>query len=179
MKKIFAFVVCSFILSGCGNNNENIDNSLLVNDQASAQNSNKEVPVVGSIIDLETPSKSEKQKFSDLDDIKVDIDFTYLSKTMAYAQLSNMMYPYENYLGQTVKIQGEYYFQEVPQNNMTYHFLLLMDDTNCCQGVMEFLLPEGASYPAMGTEIRIAGTYVLDVDDTGSYPVLSVTDYAF
>lgn len=55
--------------------------------------------------------------------------------------------------------------------------LLLLDDTNCCQGVLEFLLPEGVEYPEVGTTIMIVGNYSVGIDTHGEYPYLDVTEY--
>lgn len=183
MKKLIRFLCITFALTGCGSTESGVDTGLNNGTSVNAvlQQATNDIPAVGDILQNfgDGAINGTDPKFAELDDIEVDIDFTGLSTTMAYAQLSNMMYPYQDYLGQTVKIQGEYYLAEVPQNNANYHFLLLMDDTNCCQGVMEFVLPEGSEYPKMGQQIRIAGEYILDVDDTGEYPVLDVSNYVF
>lgn len=183
-------IVLTGLLTGCSGETAEISGTNVVsakeNNMANSSQANDSVDdevnyyqgdsMLGTIIDSEI-QRSIKD-FSALDDVKVDIDITALSVTMAFAQVSNMMYPfYQNYIGQTVKIQGEYYQQYVPENNATYHLLLLMDDTNCCQGVIEFILPQGVSYPTHGSEIMIAGEYSLIEDEFGEFPILKVTDY--
>lgn len=161
-------------------NSNNIDNMPIFDEDISNNNinsnDNQNYPTNPDITPV---GQLTGKDFSEFDNVVVDIDISALSSTMATAQLNNMIYPYESYLGQTVKMNGEYYAQSATPNGVTYHFLLMMDETNCCQGVMEFMLPEGVDYPPMGSEIMIVGEYVLDITDMGEYPYLSVTDYIF
>ncbi|MFI3231350.1 MAG: hypothetical protein R3Y29_07385 [bacterium] len=125
-----------------------------------------------------TPEELENQKdYSALEDVRADVDFTLLSQVVVFSQMNNMYYMYEDYLGQTVKIKGHYYADFIPDINMTYHYILLMDEANCCQGIMEFRLPEGVAYPEAGEELMILGYYTLDIDETGEYPYVNAYQY--
>ncbi len=125
-----------------------------------------------------TQEELENQKdYSALEDVRADVDFTLLSQVVVFSQMNNMYYMYEDYLGQTVKIKGHYYADFIPDLNMTYHYILLMDEANCCQGIMEFRLPEGVAYPEVGEEFMILGYYALDIDETGEYPYVNAYQY--
>lgn len=131
-----------------------------------------------SIFNQQVDVIDENQKdYSRLEDVSADIDFTKLSQVVSFSQMNNMFYMYPDYLGQSVKIKGTYYADFIQELNMTYHYILLVDDTNCCQGIMEFRLPTGATYPVQGEELMIVGYYTLDIDETGEYPYVNVYDY--
>lgn len=110
-------------------------------------------------------------------DVPVDIDVLNLNDIMAFAQVYNMMECYDEYLGQSVKIHGNYYRHDIPEMEVSYHFLLLIDGTNCCTGIMEFLMPEGMEYPDSGTNLLMMGEYSKYTDDFGTYPCIIVSEY--
>lgn len=132
------------------------------------------IPEVGEYMDIQREEKS----FPILDNIPVDIDFTELGTTIAYSMCLMMMYEPEEYWEKTYRIQGTYmyeYFEEFGE----IHLILLMDETNCCQGVLEFFLEEGLEYPPNGAEFALVGEYILVDEDALSYSVLQASHIAF
>lgn len=204
MKKALSLILVSTVLlSACGtegdNSSQSIKNDLANNttsatdiiensannmygantaqDNSTSTNANTADTTTNPFGQIVNPTTDSNKDYSSMDNIKADIDITKLTNTLAFAQVSNMMYPYHSYLGKTIKIKGQYYGQSSPDNSNFYHFVLLIDDTNCCQGVLEFRLPDGVSYPTIGSEIMIYGEYITDTDETGEYPIIEVTDY--
>lgn len=110
-------------------------------------------------------------------DVPVDINILDLSDIMAFAQVNNMMMMAEEYLGQTVKLHGNYYRHDIDEMDLSYHFLLLVDGTNCCTGILEFLFEDGMEYPPSGTDLLLMGEYSKYTDDYGTYPYIKVSDY--
>lgn len=109
--------------------------------------------------------------------LSAQVDITALSDVMAFAQINAMMYDVETYLGQTVKMQGIYDCYHMTTENESYHYLMLLDETACCQGTLDFRLPEGSDYPPPGAEIMVYGEFALYEFSFGTYPVIAVDSY--
>lgn len=114
-------------------------------------------------------------------DTEVDVDLTVLTPNMVYAEVYNMMFSPEDYLGKTIKLQGPYYPLYYEETGQYYHYILITDAMACCQNGMEFIWDEGShkypdEYPDKNQEVMIVGTfssyqefdyiyYYLDVDN--------------
>ena len=83
---------------------------------------------------------------------EVDIDLTDMSITMAYAFVDNIIANRNEYIGQVVKMRGAYY------TDGTYHFILLIDETNCCSTGFEFVWQTGEEFPDEEQVIEVTGT---------------------
>lgn len=116
--------------------------------------------------------------FPSLDGIPVDFDFTTMSSTVSFSMAQMMMYEPEPYWDKTFRIHGSYMYQYI-QEFGDVHILLLMDETNCCVGFVEFFLEDGGEYPENGAAMGCIGEYILMTDELMTYSVLSVSDIAF
>lgn len=99
----------------------------------------------------------------------IDVDLTKMSATMVYSEVYNMMALPDNYLGQTVRMQGQ--FQMYEGDGRNYYVVLIADALACCQQGMEFVLDGDYSYPEdypePGTEVTVTG--VFDTYTEGEY----------
>ncbi|MCR5153303.1 MAG: hypothetical protein K6B75_00495 [Lachnospiraceae bacterium] len=91
------------------------------------------------------------------------VDITVLSPTMVYAQVLNiLMYP-EEYVGRTVKMNGEFSVYEDTANNVVYFACIIKDATACCAQGIEFKLEGDHVYPddfpAAGTNVTVTGVF--------------------
>lgn len=136
---------------------------------------NIEGTAVGDFIEIEV-SKEEKD-FSYLDTIEVDEDVSVLPTTLAFAQISRMMFEVELYENRTIKVKGIYYHESMPELDIDRKTVMLLDETSCCQGYLQIELPDGVTYPENGEEIMVVGVYRIASNGEYSYPVLEVTDY--
>lgn len=118
----------------------------------------------------------EKKPFHTLDGVAVDIDFTQMSGTVAYSQVMMMMYQPEDYWNQSIRIHGIYYPMDTPEFGLV-HLLLILDDTLCCQGFVEFYLPQGSVYPENGAQIGLLGNYIYVEDEDVPYSTIQVHEY--
>jgi len=93
----------------------------------------------------------------------VDLDLSELSSTMVYAGVYNVLTNYKKYVGKTIKIKGtygSYYFKETAR---TQHYILVVDETSCCNLGFELIwkgnhnYPE--DYPDEGAEIELTGVF--------------------
>ena len=55
----------------------------------------------------------------------VDVDLTVLSSTMIYSEVYNMMYYPENYIGKTVKMEGQFAFY-LDESTAKYYFACII-----------------------------------------------------
>ena len=83
---------------------------------------------------------------------------------MIYVQVYNMMQAPDDYLGQTIKVNGTYFPLFYEQTGKYYHYVMIKDAQACCQNGIEFVWDEWThvypdEYPAENTEIQIVGTY--------------------
>lgn len=92
----------------------------------------------------------------------VDLDLSELSSSIAYAQIYNMKYTPDDYIGKTVKIRGQFAYYENPDTKVRYFACIITDGTGCCSQELEFI-PVGEhaypdDYPTIGSEITVTGT---------------------
>jgi len=104
----------------------------------------------------------------------VDVDLSKLSGTLAYSQVTNMMYNPDEYIGKTVKATGLYYASYSEETDLYYHLVVVGDETSCCQQGLEFVLKGEHNYPddypKERTKIEVTGVF-------GSYEELGGTYY--
>lgn len=114
----------------------------------------------GSPPETEEPSaRTEENK----GDPNVDLDLTVLSSTMVFGQVFSLMLEPEDYLGKTLKVQGEYYSEYYEPAQQRYHFIIITDATLCCSQGIEFIYLGNHTYPddypENHTEIEITGVF--------------------
>ena len=144
--------------------------------QTSADGVNEEVSAPDEIIptpgeretqDEQQPSEEAEQAQTSADG--VDVDLTVLSSTMVYSEVYNMMCTPDDYIGKTVKMEGQFaLYQSVDENgtlipDQIYFACVIADATACCSQGLEFVLAGEHSYPddypELGTEITVIGTF--------------------
>ena len=110
--------------------------------------------------------------------IAVDLDLSVMSGTIVYAQVYNLMYEYETWLGKTIRIAGYYSAFEDTARGVVYHACVIPDATACCAQGIEFIWagehdwPD--DYPEEGTQIVVTGR--LDVYEEDGYLYLHLVD---
>lgn len=105
----------------------------------------------------------------------VDLDITSLSGTMAYAQVYDMMFNYENYLGKTIKVSGLFNISTGIDGTI-YTTAYISDAAACCATGIEFewagdhIYPN--DYPELGTEITATGIFDVYEESDNMYMTL-------
>ena len=93
----------------------------------------------------------------------IDVDLTTLSGTMVYAEVYDMMFSPEKYIGKKIKMRGQFAYYEDTETENIYFACIISDATACCSQGIEFVLAEKrnfpADYPSEGTEITVSGTF--------------------
>lgn len=123
----------------------------------------------------ETPEKQKKDNGNPKYE-KVDIDLTELSSTLIYSEVYNMMMTPEDYIGKTVRMDGDFYtfYDEVLKQ---YFFACVIQDaTACCAQGIEFVLAGEYTYPddypEEGSYIKVAGVFDTYEDEEYIYCTL-------
>lgn len=111
-----------------------------------------------------TPPTSQSQSTGG-----IDVDLTALSSTMVYSEVHSMMSFPDNYIGKTVKMQGQFTIYQATDENgafipdKRFFACMIADATACCAQGLEFALagkpvyPD--EYPELGAEITVVGTF--------------------
>ena len=103
----------------------------------------------------------------------VDVDLTKLSSTMVYSEVYNMVFYPDDYIGKTVKMQGQFAYYEDPDTKAQYFACIIADATACCSQGLEFVLSGEHTYPddypALDTEITVTGTFEMYEEDGFQY----------
>ena len=110
---------------------------------------------------------------------KIDSDLTKLSDIMLLAEVNNMIMQPDKYLGQTIKVRGNYYISELGDSETIYHLVLIPDSTGCCYQGFEFVWEGNHTYPEEETEIIVTGVYSMAEDEDSYYYYLQATDVSF
>ncbi|MCL2671118.1 MAG: hypothetical protein FWF10_03670 [Clostridiales bacterium] len=79
---------------------------------------------------------------------RIDIDLSGLSNTLVFAELQNIYASPQDYIGQTIKINGPYFASYYAETGMYYHYVLIVDAAACCQAGVEFVWKGEHAYPA-------------------------------
>lgn len=93
----------------------------------------------------------------------IDVDLTKLSSTMVFAEVYNMMFSPDEYIGKTIKARGTFGVYHDQVKDIYYFAVVIADALACCQQGLEFVwagdhkYPE--DYPSLETEIEVIGTF--------------------
>ena len=109
----------------------------------------------------------------------VDIDLTALSGIMVYSEVNSMISFPDDYIGKTVKMQGQFTIYQATDENgafipdQIYFACVIADATACCSQGLEFALAGEHTYPddypELGAEITVVGTFEWYEEDSCRY----------
>ena len=103
----------------------------------------------------------------------VDLDLSVLSSTVVYAQVYNLMYDTESWLGKIIRMAGYYNYYDDTEHGVVYHACIVPDATACCTQGIEFvwagehIWPD--DYPEIGTDIVVTGRLEIYEEDGRQY----------
>ncbi len=89
----------------------------------------------------------------------VDLDLTQLSSTMVYSEVYNIMTRPEDYVGRTIRLEGQSLSAYYEPTKTTYYSIVVQDATACCAQGIEYVLSDGQSYPADGGDATVVGRF--------------------
>lgn len=103
-------------------------------------------------------------------------DMSRMSATMAYAQLYNIFTEQEKYVGQTLRMRGQYRPMRDENGAAKYHFIMVYDNAACCELGLEFLWTPAGHYPEEYSLIELTGVFDICNDGGEKFCVLRVKD---
>ena len=174
MKKMICALLALLMiaaLTGCGDNNAakpqtSSGNSVssVMQQQMNQSNTEQKNDTQQS---AQPNNNSDKKTASASSD--VDVDLTKLSSTMVYSEVYNMMTAPDDYIGKTVRMNGQFALYQATDSNgqpvpdQIYFACVIADATACCQQGLEFILSGDAKYPndypELGTFITVVGEF--------------------
>lgn len=94
----------------------------------------------------------------------IDIDLTEMSSDMVYATVYQMMCYPENYIGKTIRMEGQYYSMWYEPTSAYYYYIIISDAAACCAQGLEFLWDEEAYHNLQEKlseemELQVTGTF--------------------
>ena len=104
----------------------------------------------------------------------IDVNLSALSATMLFAEITRITNNPEDYLGQVIKIHGEYFNFYDGERNQYIHFVLVLDEAGCCNEGFQFRVSEEFGSPEdlfeIQEEIEIIGVFSsCEGDEWGRY----------
>ncbi len=87
----------------------------------------------------------------------IDIDLSQMSSMMAYAELSNILYDADDYVGKVIRMTGTAVSYYDEQTDTQYYAVMILDATACCSSGFDLLPVEGQAFPENGQEITVTG----------------------
>lgn len=154
---------------------QNITVSTLIEEaQAEETEEVKEEPEVSASVEETPESESVEETTAEISD--VDLDLTQLSKTMVYAEVYNIMVNPEDYVGKTVRMNGDYYIYTDETTGQQYFYCVIRDATACCAQGIEFVLTDDykfpEDYPEEGAFVTVSGRFDTYMEDDLLYCTL-------
>ena len=110
----------------------------------------------------------------------VDLDLSALSGTVVYSQVYNMVMQPDQYLGQTVRVRGNFSYFQDPVTMKEYFAVIIADAAACCAQGIEFVwrgehrYPD--DYPPLETEMTVTGEFGTYEENGFTYLQLSDAD---
>ena len=95
----------------------------------------------------------------------VDIDLTQMNATMVYAEVSNIMYMPDDYIGKIIRMNGMAVSSTDPDTGITYHAVIIRDATACCASGLDYVLADGQEYPPDESDATVTGEFELYEED--------------
>lgn len=109
-------------------------------------------PVPASPVPTEKPVEEEYPSQAG-----IDIDLSQMGDMMAYAELSNIVYYADDYVGKVIRMTGTAVSYYDEQTDAQYYAVMILDATACCSSGFDLLLAEGQAFPENGQEITVTG----------------------
>ena len=199
MKKsvlLVALFIVTILLSACGSkgNNavQNEASTQQVANTAQAEPAVAEMPLLSGEevaaqlgakgeLEVETASAAAPAKLTSAsadEDRPVDLDLTQISGTVVYSQVYDMMMNPNSYMGQKIKMKGNFSYFRDPETKQEYFAAIIADATACCAQGIEFVWKGNHAYPQdyppLDTEITVTGTF--STYNEGGYMYVQLVD---
>lgn len=112
--------------------------------------------------------KKNEIKETEKSEQKVDLDWSKMNYNMLSSVVFDILINPDEYAGKKIKVSGNYYTSL--HEGKRYFSVLVWDATGCCPAGLDFIPPEGLSYPEdfPKDDEKITVTGTLDYPDNNS-----------
>ena len=179
MKKLLLCITLAALFSGCAQttashtgSSQNSVSAVLQSEIDKQNGSNTDENISDNTSDTATDTAVSAVSDTPSDPTSETVDLTEMNSTMVYSEVFAMMTEPENYMGKTVKMNGVCNRYTDIATGADYYACIITDATACCSQGIEFQLPAGQSYPQMGTNITVEGTFGSYMEGENEYYVL-------
>ena len=202
MKKtiIFIFIFILLMCTSCGDDNQSNEktdigsgssaetgdgNSAETGDGDSAENGDGDSAENGDGDSAENGDgdsaengDGDSAETGDGDSADVDLDLTTMSSTMIFAQISDVVFNVQNYLGTSLRLNGTFQLWQDSntETKKNIYVVMVWDAMGCCPQGIELRLPEGMEKPKDLSDIQVEGIISLRNVDKYQYLYIDVTD---
>ena len=108
----------------------------------------------------------------------IALDLSKMSGTVVYAQIYNLMYDPEPWLGKVIRMSGYYNYFNDTARGVVYHACIVPDAAACCTQGIEFVRAGTFAwpddYPELGDPITVTGR--LEIYEENGTRYLHLTD---
>lgn len=202
MKKLLIPLIClalALSVTGCAENSSSkVTNrkpgvkdvlQSRINEENSVSSSSSEPSETSSEASSEEISSAASRIGKSIDELRpsnkstdgIDYDLTTYSANMVYAEVYNMMYYPQEYIGKKIRVQGQFSCLHDDSTGKSYYACFISDAAACCTQGLEFIPAKKLKYPKdfpkVGENIIVTGTFTTYKEGDNEYVTLK--DAAF
>jgi hypothetical protein len=111
----------------------------------------------------------------------IDFDLTKYSANMVYAEVYNMMFFPQEYIGKRILVQGQFSYYHEESTGKDYYACFISDAAACCKQGMEFVPAKKVKYPKdfpkVGAEIQVTGIFTTYEEGDKKYMTLKDAEF--
>jgi hypothetical protein len=111
----------------------------------------------------------------------IDIDLTKGNANLVYAQVYDMMYSPESYIGKKVKVEGTFTYYHNEETDKYYYACFIADAAACCQQGIEFEPAKKVKFPddfpKVGAKIIVTGVFYTYKEGNDTFAALKDATY--
>lgn len=170
-KRVFALLmlVVIFALVGCGDASTKSTGSSNVNSVSDVLEQQMNAGEAAPDVSAPETKAAAAPRAQTVSSQPIDIDLTAMNSTMVYSQVYDMLVEPEAYLGEVVKMDGQFVLYQCYDENgevvgdQLYYACIIQDATACCAQGLEFI-PAGdfrypEDFPEIGGRISVVGEF--------------------
>lgn len=133
-----------------------------------------------------TVAPPEPSGFDDVDERfkgtkGIDIDLTKGNANLVYAQVYDMMYSPDSYIGKKIKMEGTFTYYHNEETDKYYYACFIADAAACCQQGIEFEPAKKVKFPddfpKVGAKISVTGVFYTYKEGDNTFAALKDATY--
>lgn len=172
---LLVFMICAVSLTGCADNGVQTraytSQTTGVGDILANATAETTIPA-----ETDTISTTTAAGTSSVNNENYEIDLTTMSANMVYSQVFCMVMEPDEYIGDTVKMNGTFVHIYDEEKDKHYFACIIRDATQCCAQGIEFEPTDDYVYPddfpEEGGEVCVTGVFDKYSDDGNNYLTL-------